>query len=162
MGEQNQFACQVDTNINYMAYNTKEKQRAFNRRYYLANKVKMMAQAKAWGKVHPEVITAISRRWRKVNPDKTKNARLKYLYKISLSDYQAMFVKQGGVCAICKKQGFRLNGTLCVDHCHDKNSVRGLLCDHCNLAIGLIRDDIDFAKNIVSYLIKHKEYECQP
>jgi hypothetical protein len=59
------------------------------------------------------------------------------VYGISMADYEAMFERQGGACAICKRTGV----TLCVDHCHLTGEVRGLLCSQCNSAIGFCSDD---------------------
>jgi hypothetical protein len=61
----------------------------------------------------------------------------KRVYGISLEDYDVMFERQGGACAICKRTGV----TLCVDHCHLTGEVRGLLCIRCNSAIGFCSDD---------------------
>lgn len=44
-------------------------------------------------------------------------------------------VKQKSACAICKKQN-----VLMIDHCHEKNIFRGLLCRSCNLGLGHFRD----------------------
>ena len=30
---------------------------------------------------------------------------------------------------------------LCIDHCHNKGKVRGLLCHSCNLGIGLLKEN---------------------
>jgi hypothetical protein len=60
-------------------------------------------------------------------------------YGITEAEYTALFEKQGGVCAICKKLPQK---RLCVDHVHDETKrVRGLLCKSCNMAIGLLKDD---------------------
>jgi len=74
-----------------------------------------------------------------------RDARLFYRYGIRLVDYNAMYEKQGGVCAICgcseSKQQARTSGgdktldSLQVDHDHVTGKVRGLICWKCNVSI---------------------------
>ena len=77
-----------------------------------------------------------------VNPKSRRAAHLRHRYGIDLPDYERILAEQGGVCAVCKqppsKHNTRAhwNGKLCVDHCHDSEKVRGLLCNDCNLAVG--------------------------
>lgn len=76
-----------------------------------------------------------------VNKESRRRAHLKHRYGISLERYNAMLQDQGGVCAICKqppdeRTPDHWRGQLCVDHCHDTGAIRGLLCNHCNTAIG--------------------------
>lgn len=52
-------------------------------------------------------------------------------------DYDALFLKQGGRCAVCGKQQTQ---HLHVDHDHASGVVRGLLCSDCNTALGHLRD----------------------
>lgn len=46
-----------------------------------------------------------------------------------------MFIEQNGKCAICQGIGSRGLG---VDHNHKTGHVRGLLCRHCNLFLGIV------------------------
>jgi hypothetical protein len=41
---------------------------------------------------------------------------------------------------------------LAVDHCHQTDRVRGLLCSKCNLLIGLAKEDPTILKTAASYL----------
>jgi len=52
---------------------------------------------------------------------------------LSLEDYDALLVAQGGGCAICgtTPKSRRLH----VDHDHKTGKVRGLLCMRCNRAL---------------------------
>ena len=43
-----------------------------------------------------------------------------------------------------------------IDHCHETNIVRGVLCSACNLALGHARDSIEVLDKLKNYLIKHK------
>ena len=80
---------------------------------------------------------------------------MKRNYGIDFSEYNKMLEKQNGVCAICgssppdhhKK---RLN----VDHCHATGRVRGLLCDACNRALGLFKDNPNLMLKAISYLAR--------
>ena len=38
---------------------------------------------------------------------------------------------------------------LSIDHCHKTGNVRGVLCSSCNVAIGLMRDDIGIMANAI-------------
>jgi hypothetical protein len=63
----------------------------------------------------------------------TRDRDLRHNHAIKLTHYEAMFEAQDGRCGICgKPQGRR---PLQVDHDHDTREVRGLLCQHCNLAL---------------------------
>lgn len=81
---------------------------------------------------------------------------LKRNYKITLEEYQFMFEKQEGLCAICRKEGFKMSERqrqgIVIDHCHKTGKVRGLLCHNCNRALGLFSDSIQNLTNAISYL----------
>lgn len=55
-------------------------------------------------------------------------------------------------CSICGEKQEDLPRMLCVDHCHESGKFRGLLCDNCNTAIGLMKDDVDSLKKAIEYL----------
>lgn len=39
-----------------------------------------------------------------------------------------------------------------IDHCHEQNVFRGLLCRLCNKGLGLFKDDIDRLNSAINYL----------
>jgi recombination endonuclease VII len=130
---------------------------AADRAYYAANGDKMRARMRTYRETHKQQIkerrsayceanreainerARVARQTRKHNNDPSLwNADLKRLYGISVVEYDALLAKQGGVCAICRKHSKR---RLCVDHCHLTGTVRGLLCDRCNLGLGYLKED---------------------
>ena len=90
-----------------------------------------------------------------------RDAYLLKVYKITAAEYEALLESQGGVCAICKKDPYKP----AVDHDHaccpgrggEDNPtcggcVRGILCQRCNQALGLLRDDANIAARAAEYL----------
>lgn len=90
-------------------------------------------------------------RWRDKNPEYPRRKRLRSLYGITIAQYDAVLEKQNGVCAICCEPS-RDGRRLAVDHCHYTNKIRGLLCFHCNTAIGKLGDSADKVARAVKYL----------
>lgn len=74
--------------------------------------------------------------------------RLKARYGMSVSDYEQMYLEQGGRCAICDTA----YPTLCIDHCHKTGRVRGLLCTQCNTGVGHLRDSVPILNSAIRYL----------
>jgi hypothetical protein len=85
----------------------------------------------------------------KIAPEKKRDSQLKRNYGISLLEYQKLFKKQNGKCAICSK---RSDKTLHVDHDHKTGRIRGLLCFRCNYGLGYFKDNLKQFKQIVKYL----------
>lgn len=85
----------------------------------------------------------------------------KNTFGLSLEEYQGMLQSQGGVCAICGRPERRLardrSGprNLSVDHSHQTNAIRGLLCGSCNYGLGAFEDSIDFMERAIVYLKQH-------
>ena len=80
-----------------------------------------------------------------------EDRRLRNVYGITLEEYDELWSKQGGVCRTCggiNKDGRRLS----VDHDHDTDKVRGLLCTSCNLALGHIKDSVEILESMIKYL----------
>jgi Recombination endonuclease VII len=82
-------------------------------------------------------------------------------YGITPLEYEAMFKKQKGQCAICGSTdpGQRTKRFLCVDHNHKTGKVRGLLCHRCNRGLGLLGDSIKVLTKASKYL--KGELACQ-
>ena len=116
------------------------------RKYYEANKDKVIAKAK---QADPEKRKQYKKNWLAKRPDYFKEDHLKRKYGITMAEWKVMFENQEGLCLICKK-----NEATDVDHCHDSQQIRGLLCNPCNRAIGLLRHDIPTLQNAVAYLEK--------
>ncbi len=85
-----------------------------------------------------------------------KNSNLKLNYGIDLARYNDMLESQNYKCKICNTD-FEINDksklyTAYVDHDHETNKVRGLLCTKCNQGLGLFQDNITNLKNAIQYL----------
>lgn len=95
-------------------------------------------------------------KWRKENPEKAKESHRKCKFKrqfgITLERYDELFAEQNGKCAICGTEQSALKNKLSVDHSHETNKVRGLLCNRCNFFLGHFRDNIEALKEAVLYL----------
>jgi hypothetical protein len=72
-------------------------------------------------------------------------------YGLTAEDLERMLIEQGGLCAICRRSPAR---RLCIDHCHATQRVRGLLCDNCNMALGLLDDDPDRLRAAIAYVLR--------
>jgi hypothetical protein len=91
-----------------------------------------------------------SREWKLKNPDH----HLLYSYNITLAQRDQMIADQGGGCAICKKP-LTVSRDIHVDHDHDTDAIRGILCHRCNTALGLMLENTDTMRNAISYLEYH-------
>jgi hypothetical protein len=125
-------------------------------RYYQRHRDKVLAKHKELRQENPEKFRGWSKRYRENNPDSERARHLMREYGITIEQYNAMEVQQGGVCAICKQpETQERNGVkyrLAVDHCHKTGNVRGLLCFKCNSAMGSFeKRDVPLA-NVEKYL----------
>jgi len=140
-------------------YRNKEKVAAYKKAHYHANIDIYKTRAAKFSKSETRKQYLIN------NKEKTKaynkerwlilketKPHLKVLYNITLEDYNVMFTKQDGCCLGCKQHRSLFKRDLCVDHCHTTGKVRGLLCDSCNKALGLIKDDKNILLNLITYL----------
>lgn len=132
----------------------REYMKSYNTRYFALNREKILERNRKYQLAHPEKSKAQMKRWKKENPEKVRSARLKYKYGIDLNQYNLMLEEQGGVCAICNRLNYR---NLSVDHDHKTGMVRGLLCDQCNVSLGLLGEDIRVIERILIYLNKWKK-----
>ena len=87
--------------------------------------------------------------------EQRRRRNLMTCYGITVEQYEVMERTQRGRCAICevdKAGGRAKSGKLYVDHDHKTKKVRGLLCNTCNSAIGLLRDDPNIIMKAAQYL----------
>ena len=83
---------------------------------------------------------------------------LNRVYGISHDDYKKMLLSQGGGCAICgRTEDNRPKDSnnakfLAVDHEHGTGRIRGILCENCNRALGLFKEDRELMKQAIKYL----------
>ncbi len=86
-----------------------------------------------------------------------RNRNLKARYGITLAIYNEMLEKQGNKCACCgasKSTGFTTEA-LVVDHCHKTGIVRDLLCNDCNIVLGIVKESKVHLNFLIDYIAKH-------
>lgn len=73
-------------------------------------------------------------------------------YGLTVEQYNQRLESQNNCCAICKKPQKDENRAFAVDHCHKNKYLRGLLCMHCNSALGKFYDNISLLESAILYL----------
>ena len=83
------------------------------------------------------------------------------LYGLTLGDYAVLLEEQNYSCKICETKepkGQSKDGRFYVDHNHNTGEVRGLLCNDCNTALGLLKDSPELVKKAGLYLLTNGHY----
>lgn len=84
------------------------------------------------------------------------NRRKQYAryYKLTEEDVEKLMEKQESRCAICLHLFSETDKSrrMCIDHDHNSQKVRGLLCHSCNSGLGLLGDNIKQLLKAVEYL----------
>ena len=110
--------------------------------------LKKLAYMKRYRRLHPERHAEYKAR----HPERIRRAnRVAQLkkYGLTLEDFEAMNARQEGKCAIC---GTFSEIPLCVDHNHETEEVRSLLCLTCNTGLGAFRDSVSLLAIAQVYL----------
>lgn len=106
---------------------------------------------------------------RKRDKERAHGLRVEAGFNISKERYDQLKAFQGGVCALCRR-ATGATKRLAVDHdhscCAGKTScgkcVRGLLCGPCNSVLSHARDDVEFFRRAVEYLLFPPARSCPP
>jgi hypothetical protein len=95
--------------------------------------------------------------FRKENPTKvakySQTSRRRNTYGISPDQYKDLWESQIGLCGICFSI-LKEDRTTHIDHDHSTGIIRGLLCHNCNTALGLLKEDTETMKSMITYLSK--------
>jgi len=147
----------------------KETRRANHELYYTANREKILAYSKAYYKAHREERRihyeahrgekkAYGETYRQRPGVKTriKEYAWKYFYGLTPEAYGSMLSEQGGKCAVCSTADWGRLGPV-VDHNHETGFVRGILCNRCNAAAGMMDDDQARAHALGNYLARSEK-----
>ena len=96
------------------------------------------AYSRAWNKAHPGRRKELKRQHYLRNQEayclRAKRHKLKSKYGLTLEQYDKLIADARGRCQICKRP-FSVKGPV-IDHCHNTNVVRGVICTSCNAAEG--------------------------
>jgi len=105
-----------------------------------------------------------NKEWRIKNPGKERGYRdpavdsarqLLRRYGLSEDDRQNLLLKQKYLCAACGEvpSGTKPNSSILhVDHDHKTGEIRGLLCQKCNSALGLLGDNKGKVLKLLAYI----------
>lgn len=78
-------------------------------------------------------------------------------YGLTDEEFYDMVLQQRGMCLFGHPPSW--NTKLVIDHCHKTKKVRGVLCNSCNVAIGLMKDDPVRLRLAAEYLERHQNGE---
>jgi hypothetical protein len=135
-------------------FDQKTYKKEYNKKYHAEHREEERIAKKEWDIKNKEKRAAYTKKWEDKNKDWRHNYYLKRKYDISQEQYNELLIKQRGRCAICGTHQLELKKALSVDHNHTTNKVRELLCDKCNVAIGLLNESPDILKKAIEYLQK--------
>lgn len=110
-------------------------------------------------KKQARVVARVSK-YRKENPEKIRDTKLKQAYGVGIDYYDAKLKEQNGVCGACKKNARNMwRGKLvrmALDHDHKTGKPRGILCIKCNRALGLLEENPTTINNLIDYIKKYQ------
>ena len=139
------------------AYNKAHRDPVVQQRAETSRRARRKADPKQWAE-YTQKWNAARRARRKVPAVKARLSLLKKssTHGLSLEECEARQHLPCGICGKLKgpeksKRGYE-RGTMSIDHCHVTGKVRGVLCNHCNRALGLFEDSIPHLEAAIAYL----------
>lgn len=126
----------------------------YMRKLYAKDRPKELQKRKAWYKKNQERVRKDAINYYSLNKEEIKFRRIFLAYGLTKEDYMSKLVSQKHVCAVCELPNSIKS--LAVDHCHNTSKVRGLLCDKCNTALGLLDEDIERTQRLIEYILKYQ------
>lgn len=109
----------------------------------------------------PDKVKARVAKYRKENPEKIRDTKLRQAYGVGTEYYEEKLKEQSGVCAGCKrvfKIKWRGKETeMPLDHNHKTLAPRGILCIKCNRGFGLLEENVSTLFNLIEYAEKYKK-----
>jgi hypothetical protein len=79
------------------------------------------------------------------------NAYYGSTFGLAPEDKKRMLESQDDKCAICLTE-ISLSKTTHIDHDHETGQIRGILCNRCNMGLGLFKDSSLLLSNAIAYL----------
>ena len=130
--------------------------------YAKRSRLKHPEYYKEWRRNNPEKVAAYHREWIVNNPEsyKASNRRSYLAHKdaqrfrragATADWFRDQLVGQAGFCAICGKLMEPGRGTH-IDHDHVTMKPRGLLCNGCNIMLGLAYDSVKILQRAAAYI----------
>lgn len=85
---------------------------------------------------------------------RARKSRLKRMYGITPEQWDEMFARQGGRCALCGKHASEFKNRLHTDHNHKSGKTRALVCFYCNRRrIGQL--SLEWVRKLLEYFEKY-------
>jgi len=166
--------CRKDETREYREHN-KEKIKEVQKKYYEENRQSLLQKNAQWREANKERVSQLSKKYYTENKDSLLDYQRKYRehpvnnhrsflqrldkeWGLSESKYVEMFSAQKGECPICESPLISDTKRPVVDHNHTTGDIRGILCDGCNRAIGLLGDSEVSLQNALNYLKERGSY----
>ena len=122
---------------------------------------RVKAESLAANPIPPAKRREYTARWKARHPQRAKASERRHglrRYGLTPERYAQMVTDQRGVCAICHKPESVVDPQsgetkpLAVDHCHGSNQPRALLCQRCNVAIGMLANNPEIMRRAADYI----------
>jgi hypothetical protein len=153
--------CEIEYGLQYQKDHP-DQMRKKRSKYYKKNKEKLSAINKIWMKEHREERKLYNQEYNRINRERIlkakRNAAYKKLYGITLQQKEDMILNQDNKCLACGTDLRKLDSkSICVDHDHNskKINIRGILCQHCNTALGYMQEDYEKILKLAEYVKKY-------
>lgn len=93
----------------------------------------------------------IARDYRKNNKEKIRIQKASNKYNISEDKVRELYLIDK--CGICFEK-ITSQKSKHIDHCHESNKVRGVLCTNCNVGLGMFKDNRLSLLNAIDWISK--------
>lgn len=142
----------------------KEKAREYSKKYRKENLKQCQEAAKRYREKNKQIIkekySESRKKYREQNVQSITIGKIRWQFNISSQKAEELYFKKlDGICEICgQKETLTRNNKirkLSIDHNHQTNKIRGLLCSKCNTLLGRAEDSIQILKQAIEYLEKY-------
>jgi hypothetical protein len=120
----------------------KDEKKAYDAEYRIKNRIILRAKDKIRNEARSE---------------ERRSYKLTKKFGITAAEYDVKLAEQNHKCAICRKpEKVMVKGKikrLAVDHRKEPFQVRGLLCNNCNRALGLLFENIRTMLRMIKYVL---------